>query len=63
MAERLGEMTDNHQRELLSTIESPSGYLPPAMTSYSAVEIPKYEHIAPQKIEKKTGTCIALISF
>ena len=38
MAERLGETSQDQQRELLSAIETSGGYQPPAMaTSYSPV--------------------------
>ena len=58
MAEKLGETSEDHQRELLSAIESSGGYQPPAISSTcSSVEAPKYEqHIQYQKIESKPGT-------
>ena len=58
MAEKLGETSEDHQRELLSAIESSGGYQPPAISSTcTSVETPKYEqHIQYQKIESKPGT-------
>lgn len=56
MAERLGETTQDHQRELLSTIETSGGYKPPAMTaSYAPTEEPKSDYTSQQTVKHKTG--------
>lgn len=56
MAEKLGETTHDHQRELLSTIETSGSYRPPAMTaSYTPTDIPKPEsYTSQQTVKSKT---------
>ena len=58
MADRLGETTQDQQRELLSAIETSGGYQPPAMaTGYSpVVEVQKEEQIVPPAVKSKPGT-------
>ena len=58
MADRLGETTQDQQRELLSAIETSVGYQPPAMaTGYSpVVEVQKQEQLVSPAVKSKPGT-------
>ena len=63
MAERLGETTQDQQREVLSSIETSGGYQPPVMaTSYSpVVEIQKHvENVVSPAAKNKTGTKVLI---